>query len=1373
MDSEIAAAMGDPTRRIGRYVLLDELGRGGMGVVFRAYDPTVRRMVAIKSLLPDLLPPSTDSSITTMVRFQREAETVGRLRHPSIVALHEVGSHHGKPYLVMDFVAGSDLNSHLARTRFSSRQAADVVRQIAEALAYAHGEGILHRDVKPENVLLDAEGGAYLLDFGLARDVEEVDRLTKSGIAVGTPIFMAPEALSRGGDPTSSVDIYGLGGLLYFCLASQPPYTGESLLDLMKQVAHGNPTPPSKIDPSVDAELEKIALRCLKVDPRDRYSSAGEVAAALRRYLLRDAPLEASEEATPTQGTGSVAAAFLAFCLVGLVPSLLLGVLVIRERRLVKQVQAATQKALGEAAQNAERAIAAEDEAEAALEDVREAKRSAKRASARVTQASAEAAHTKRLVTWAKSSSARQRSVALLERGEAHEGLREYGEAAALYARSLELLETPEARSGVVRLLPLLGSTKWASEQLRFLAAAWHPSGESLAVGFSDGRVALVNRSGDKILKSFRAHSEWLTCLSFGAPGELVTAGNDGAVRRWKLTSESFRKVVRHQASVSALTARFDGVVASGSLDGEIRISVPGEPNRLLARQASPVLGLAFSGTERLASCGSDGTLRLWELNTGEELKVVEAHVGGATALTATVFGESMFASGGVDQAVRVWDADLEPGPVFPLHDGVITSLSFGPRGERLAWSTHWGLTRIHDLNAKRDVALINVHKLPICAVAFSPEGDSIATASEDSTLRVLHAITGKIQASLGGQSAPKGMGVDHSGQITIVDRKNRLSRYDADGQDLPAPSHPADRSGLRLDPTGRWLMGSDVYDLTRAGSPGGIVKRPHVVRSDGAALVGGGTNRARAKVPVELKLRNGVVVQLPCQSVSRAAFDEDGWLALKENDLLYLFDPRGRGEVAFTFPDREFASKMAFSRRKDRLVRVISGGSLEFWSLKTGILSHTTEPSASGLNSLALDATRNRVATGHDDGSVRLYNLETGELDQVIWTHNGAVLSVAFHSGTLVTCGEDKRIRVRTIGAPGKGSRVGLEGKLGTYSTKLAAGPQGLVAIDQSSRDLLCLAWDAKGAQPREPGSWTVVSRLKNVNDSSNPLLSLDGQLLAYQARDKKGAVVRVFPFTRPGRSYPLGGKTKPLVFGRDGKLLLAQVRSGRGLQYWVIDVRSGKKWQQRSLVETGLRFLPNGDLLSQARIGTESSFMVTSTASGKVLRTWKSFQDRVSVPTEIVRGNFATYLTSGEVRLWDLRAGKQRLILREPDHKPGWSIRLALSPDGRFLATSGDTSGKINLWDVNTGRRRIGLSRMSRVLLFGSKSRTLYSFHEKGGLSSWNLGSLLQGPASLVEQVWKRTGLVAFGLEAVLVERGIEVVRRGGQARGRWLPD
>ena len=275
--SEVRRALASPGKQIGPYALLAELGRGGMGVVHRAWDTRKNEPVALKVLLDAGKGRATD-------RFEREGRAAGALRHEGIVSVLDQGVHAGRPYLVMELVEGESLDGLLRRGALTLARKLEVIRDVALALSHAHSHGVIHRDVKPSNVMIDRGGRARLMDFGLARSLGD-HTLTATGQVLGTPLYMAPEQASGERETHgAAADVYSLGAVLYEMLAGRPPFQATELPGLYKKILVDVPAAPGKLAPGVPAALDALVLQCLEKEPARR-PSARVVARALEAAL--------------------------------------------------------------------------------------------------------------------------------------------------------------------------------------------------------------------------------------------------------------------------------------------------------------------------------------------------------------------------------------------------------------------------------------------------------------------------------------------------------------------------------------------------------------------------------------------------------------------------------------------------------------------------------------------------------------------------------------------------------------------------------------------------------------------------------------------------------------------------------------------------------------------------------------------------------------------------------------------------------------------------------------------------------------------------------------------------------------------------------
>jgi TolB-like protein/predicted Ser/Thr protein kinase/Tfp pilus assembly protein PilF len=287
MAERVAKILGE----LGDYELLEEIGRGGQGVVFRARQKSLNRIVALK-----VIGLGQWATKAHLKRFRLEAEAAASLDHPCIVPIYEVGERDGQCYFSMKFIEGGQLDEVVKQTPMSVRQAVELIAKVARTVSYAHEHGILHRDIKPGNILLDAKGEPHLTDFGLARLVESESTVTRTLEVLGTPSYMAPEQ-AAGNNPataglTGATDVYGLGAVLYQLLAGHPPFAGGTTYETIKLLLETEPRLPRLWNPKVDRDVSTICMKCLEKDPQRRYSSALSLAEDLERWL-RHEPIQA------------------------------------------------------------------------------------------------------------------------------------------------------------------------------------------------------------------------------------------------------------------------------------------------------------------------------------------------------------------------------------------------------------------------------------------------------------------------------------------------------------------------------------------------------------------------------------------------------------------------------------------------------------------------------------------------------------------------------------------------------------------------------------------------------------------------------------------------------------------------------------------------------------------------------------------------------------------------------------------------------------------------------------------------------------------------------------------------------------------------
>ena len=293
---------------LGRYRLIAELGRGAMGIVYRAEDSVLERVVAVKTVLVGI---GSEDRAGYFARFRQEAKALAGLNHPSIITVYDFGDTGDVAYMAMELLEGRELRDILAESRVPLHEAVEIAAQVAEGLAFAHARGIVHRDIKPGNIMVLAGNRAKIMDFGIAR-VRTSDVKTQAGTMLGSPKYMSPEQIvGRGLDHRT--DIFSLGVVLHEMLAGAPPFAGEEVHQLMYNVCNTQPAPPSRLNPAVPPVLDLIVAKALEKDPQSRYADADTLAADLRAFLEGNAPTPPAAadvfvvEATQPDGTAPLA----------------------------------------------------------------------------------------------------------------------------------------------------------------------------------------------------------------------------------------------------------------------------------------------------------------------------------------------------------------------------------------------------------------------------------------------------------------------------------------------------------------------------------------------------------------------------------------------------------------------------------------------------------------------------------------------------------------------------------------------------------------------------------------------------------------------------------------------------------------------------------------------------------------------------------------------------------------------------------------------------------------------------------------------------------------------------------------------------------
>jgi len=739
----------------GKYKLLETLGQGGMGAVFMAQQTQpVKRLVALK-----LIKLGMDTK-QVLARFEAERQALALMDHPNIAKVLDAGTtDSGRPFFVMELVKGVPITRFCDERQLSPRQRLELFIPVCQAIQHAHQKGIIHRDIKPTNVLValyDDRAVPKVIDFGVAKaaglQLTDASLMTGFGGIVGTPEYMSPEQAQLNQlDIDTRSDVYALGVLLYELLTGTTPIDRKrlgqgALFEILRIVREEEPprpsarlsssealasiaatrnTEPARLTKLVRGELDWIVMKCLEKDRSRRYETANGLAHDIERYLA-DEPVDACPPsstyrlrklASKYKKALATAAAFVALLVAGVVTSTLLAVWATSAQHDANRQRIASDEAKQEALGAKQEALNAKAEADKQRDEAR-------------------------LTAYASGMQLAQRAWDENNVVRARELLEEVPkEAAGRKLRGFEWYYLD--RLCHTETLTLNGHAANLS------SIAFSPAGQRLASGSWDNTVKIWDSATGKELFSLEGHVGPIWSVAFSPDGQrLASAGGGDTVKVWDAaTGKELFSFNTHIRQISSVAFSPDGQrLASGSWGNTVKIWDCGTRKELFALKghSSGVLDVAFSPDgQRLASGSQDNTVKIWDSGSGKELLSLKGHLGQVDSVAFSPDG-SRLASAGADKTVRVWD-NASGKELFPLrgHSGNVTSVAFSPDGQRLASGSDDQTVKIWDSATGAELFALKGHASLVASVAFSPDGKRLASASWDHTAKIWENATG------------------------------------------------------------------------------------------------------------------------------------------------------------------------------------------------------------------------------------------------------------------------------------------------------------------------------------------------------------------------------------------------------------------------------------------------------------------------------------------------------------------------------------------------------------------------------------------------------------------------------------------------------
>jgi len=963
---------------LGDYELLAKLAHGGMGVVYKARQISLNRIVALKTIKAGAFASNREIRL-----FQSEAEAVAALDHPSIVPILEVGEQNGLRYYSMKLIDGTNLQECRNRFEDQPRSIARLVAQIALAVHHAHLRGVLHRDLKPANILIDAQNQPHVVDWGLAKWLEGDGESTTEGGAAGTPSYMAPEqAQGRREAITTVTDVYGLGTILYVLLTRQPPFQAGSGLQTLRLVIEQDPRRPRAVNPRVDGDLETICLKCLEKDPKKRYASAHELADDLNRWQsgtpILARPVSTGERMVKwAQRRPAIAALAATVVLV-----LIAGITGITwQWRQAVDARKGLRAALFVAERQENEAKQSED-------------------------------HARHLAYAAKLNLA-------------HRDWQDDNTAGVLH----QLEETR----------PQVGKTDLRGFEWHYLDRLCHAQGRALtghedviaSVSYSPDGRRLASASWDGIIKIWDAATgqvirtltgkKAIFAVVFHPDGtRLASAGKDRAVTLWDAaTGQVIRTFPGHAQSIHELAFSPDGkLIASSSEDGTVKLwdTSTGSVVYTLADHRERAVGqIAFSpdGKTLASAGGGEPTIRVWNLTTGQLIRTFRDDVNPLININP--------------------DGKASTGDKRLLVGRHRKPVAFSPDGKILATGVEDGTIKLWDASAGSLVrALRDRHNLDaVTGLAFSPDGKTLASTSFMGQAVILwDAATGYLLRTMKGQTGGINDIAFSSDDVHLASAhwSSAIKIWDAT-RDQEARSLPAKDvvRNVAFGPDGTYLASAGLdRNVTLWDLAAGQAVRTFqghtdmifciAISSDGRRMASGGDDQSVHVWDVatgkEIHVLKGHTA-----AVMDVAFSPDGkTLASASNDRTIKLWEADTGREIKTLEGHIGAVKaLAFSSDGKTLASAGMDGFVLLWDLGSGQQLQALKAHPVAASAIALSADGQWLASGAYDASIRIWNVATGQEVHTLKGHSLAINELAFSpdSRRLFSASDDRTIRI------------------------------------------------------------------------------------------------------------------------------------------------------------------------------------------------------------------------------------------------------------------------------------------------------------------------------------------------------------------------